>query len=74
MEVQPQFGQLIRDLRKKRSLSQEKLAELSDLHVNHISFIERGQRTPSLQVFIQLSKGLGQKPSELMQLVETKIK
>ncbi|MCM1451298.1 MAG: helix-turn-helix transcriptional regulator [Clostridium sp.] len=39
----------IRYYRKKLKLSQEKLAELADLHPTYISNIEQGKRNLSLQ-------------------------
>ena len=47
-------------------MTQEALAEAADLHVNHISFMERGLRTPSLDVLLSLADGLGTTASELV--------
>lgn len=52
------LGSRIRELRKERGLSQEKLAELSDVHRNFIGFIERGERNAGIQTFIAIAKGL----------------
>ena len=48
------LGQRIRDLRRKRGLTQEKLAELVDLSVPYISHLERGTKKP-----IRLAECLG---------------
>ena len=51
------FGKLLKVLRKKRKLTQEKLAELSDLSVVHIQRLEG--RSPSgvtLETLIKLSR------------------
>ena len=53
------LGQRIRDLRRKRGLTQEKLAELVDLSVPYISHLERGTKKPSLAVLIRLAELLG---------------
>ena len=53
------LGQRIRDLRRKRGLTQEKLAELVDLSVPYISHLERGTKKPSLAVLIRLAECFG---------------
>ncbi len=68
------FGEVLRDLRKQKGLSQEKLAELANLHDRHISFIERNLRTPSIIVVFQLAKALEMEASELIMLVEKRMK
>ena len=48
------MGDRIKETRKKRELTQEQLAEKVDVTLEYISQIERGLRTPSMQVFIKL--------------------
>lgn len=71
--VVKRFGEVLRDLRKQRGLSQEKLAELANLHDRHISFIERGLRKPSIVIVFQLAKALNIEASELIRMVEKRI-
>jgi len=52
------FGQIVRKHRKARFLTQEQLAEKSDLAPKMISLIERIQRNPSLNVADSIAKGL----------------
>ncbi len=59
------FGQRVRDLRLARGLSQEKLAELADLHRTYVSSLERGQRNVSLENIHALARGLGVRPQDL---------
>ena len=48
------MGDRIQDTRKKRGFTQEQLAEQAEITVEYISQIERGLKTPSMQVFIKL--------------------
>jgi len=52
------FGHVVRKHRKARFLTQEELAERSDLAPKMISLIERLQRNPSLNVADSITKGL----------------
>ena len=53
------IGRHIREKRLERGLSQEKLAELSDVGVTHISHIETGNTIPSLKSFLAIANALG---------------
>ena len=64
------FGEIIRDLRTKRGLSQEDLADLSGLHRNAVGLLERGERTPSVETLFALGHELGIKPSTLVTKLE----
>ena len=48
------MGDRVQDTRKNRGLTQEQLAEKIDITVEYMSQIERGLKTPSMQVFIKL--------------------
>ncbi len=48
------MGDRIREARKHKELTQERLAELLDISVESVSHIERGSRLPSMQVFIKI--------------------
>ncbi|GEM_PF-162120 len=52
------LGSRIRTLRKEKGIKQEQLAELVDKTTEHISFIERGERAPSLELLLHLSHAL----------------
>jgi transcriptional regulator with XRE-family HTH domain len=52
------LGERIRALRKEKNIKQEKLAELVDKATEHISFIERGERAPSLELLLDLARVL----------------
>lgn len=48
----------IKKYRLEKGLSQEKLAELTDLSSNYISMIERAEKTPSLTTLINIANAL----------------
>lgn len=52
------LGQRIRDLRRKRGLTQEQLAELADLSTPYVSHLERGSKKASLAVLVRLAESL----------------
>ena len=52
------FGTKIRSLRLKKRLSQEKLAELADLHRTYIGQIETGKRNIALKNIAKLAEAL----------------
>lgn len=60
------LGDRIREARKGQSLSQEKLAELADIHVNHLRRIELGQANPTYLVLVRLSTALEMALSRLL--------
>lgn len=65
-----QFGLRVRQLRKQAGLSQEKLAELADLHRTYVSGIERGDRNVSLINIVRLAKALHVTSGELLKGIE----
>lgn len=53
------IGERIQELRKKRKLSQEQIAERADISPNYLSRIECGKENPTLDMFIKLARALG---------------
>ncbi len=64
------LGEAIRDLRKERGISQERLSLDSGVHRNYIGGIERGERQPTITTIATLAAGLGVRPSELIAQAE----
>jgi transcriptional regulator with XRE-family HTH domain len=53
-----QFGRKVQCVRNEQKISQEKLAELSELDRTYISSVERGQRNISLLNIIKIADAL----------------
>jgi transcriptional regulator with XRE-family HTH domain len=64
------FGQAVRKFRLKRPLSQERLAELANIHRTYIGDVERGPRNISLVNMIRIAKSLQVPLSRLVQEME----
>ena len=64
------FKEVLRELRVKNNLSQEKLAELCDLDRTYISLLERGLRQPTITTIFKLTEALNIDPSEFIKLIE----
>jgi len=67
------FGKIIKELRTSRSISQEKLSEITGLDRTFISLIETGKRNPTLTTIVKIANGLNIKPSELLSEFEKRI-
>ena len=70
MSAPRRFGAAIRELRLRKLLSQEALADAAGLHRTYVGSIERGERNPSLVNIVRLADALGVSPAELMQAME----
>ena len=64
------FGKIIYKKRMALKISQEKLAEKSNLHRTYISLLERGLRQPTLDATFKIAKALQIKPHLLIKLLE----
>lgn len=63
--VTEKFGSRVRELRKKKGLTQEKLAELAMIDYSYLNLIESGKRNPSLKRIAKLARVLDVKLKEL---------
>jgi len=61
------FGISLRETRKRRGLSQERLAELTGLSTNYVGEMERGLKAPGLPVIVRLARALDVGVNELLQ-------
>lgn len=60
------MGKRIRQKRLSKSMTQEELAERTNLTVAYIGMIERGERTPSLETFVQIANQLNATADEFL--------
>ena len=65
-DVQERFGTRLRQVRKKKAVSQEKLAADAGLHRTYVSSVERGERNISLVNIERLAVALGVRMRELI--------
>jgi transcriptional regulator with XRE-family HTH domain len=63
------FGRRVRALRLERGLSQEKLAELAELHRNYVGGVERGERNIALLNIVALARALKVRASKLFETI-----
>lgn len=64
------IGQIVREYREKRQLSQESLSALSGLSRPYIGEIERGESNLSFTSLIAVAHGLGIAASEILREYE----
>lgn len=65
------FGDRIRAGRVEKGITQEKLGELIEKSTEHISYLERGERSPSFEVILDVAQALDLPIASLMSLEES---
>lgn len=65
METKDLIGLRIKELRKHKGLSQERVAEIMGISPKYLSNIERGKENPTLDTFIKLANALNIELSEI---------
>lgn len=65
MDLKQKIGKRIKELRKSRKLSQERLSELADIAQNSLSNIETGDNFFTAETLEKLAKALEIEPQEL---------
>ncbi len=68
------FGQVLKQRREALNLSQEELAFEAGLHRTYISLLERGVKSPTLNVLFRLAEALDIPPSQFIQEIEVQLK
>jgi transcriptional regulator with XRE-family HTH domain len=64
------LGLAVRDLRGRRGISQEELANRSGVHRTYLGGIERGHRNPSYTNILKIAGALHVRASELLARAE----
>lgn len=67
------LGAVVKERRIQQGLSQERLAELAEVHVNFVSLIERGQQAMSVTSLESIANALDTKPSKLLVAAERRL-
>lgn len=70
MNLSEAFGATIRRLREEKGISQETLAEASDLDRTFISMLERGVKQPTLRTLWAIAEALEVAPHAIIKKVE----
>lgn len=68
--VDTTFGEVIRELRLERGLSQEDLSFATGRHRTYVSLIERGRSSPTIRTLWLLAEALEVRPSEIIKRIE----
>lgn len=63
--IKNMLGKRIKEIRKRRGYTQEKLAELASIETPSMSNIENGKNYPNFETLEKISKALNVKPYEL---------
>jgi transcriptional regulator with XRE-family HTH domain len=66
MLVMVKIGDRLKDLRVRRALTQEELAEKADVGTNTVARLERNETEPHMSTLSKLAQALGVDPSELI--------
>ena len=67
------FGETLKELRERAELTQAQLGKKAGITRIHVGFLERGDRLPSLDVFVRLCRALGTRPSRVMERIEDRM-
>jgi transcriptional regulator with XRE-family HTH domain len=68
------FGKAVRKFRSAAGISQEKLAELAEIHRTYMGDVERGERNISIVNMVKIAEGLKKKLSDVVREMEKNLK
>lgn len=58
MDIKKMIGDRLKELRTRKDVTQEQLAEKVEINTKYLSSIERGKENPTLDIFIRIAKAL----------------
>lgn len=67
-EILQVFAANVKSHREALGVSQEKLAEMANLHRTYIGSLERSEKVPSLMTIVKISRALNLKVSQLIDI------
>ena len=73
MPINMAVAETLRELRQKKGISQEKLAEAIDSHQVYISEIETGKKIPSLPVIYRVARYFEISLSDFVAMIEERM-
>ena len=70
MDIKVVFGNVLKELRAEKGVSQERLALEAELDRSYVSALERGIYQPSITKLFDIARVLGVRPGEIIDRVE----
>ena len=72
-ELRQAFGEVIRELRQDRNLSQEELSFSCGRHRTYVSLLERGRNTPTIETVWRIAEALEVSAVDLIAAVQERL-
>ena len=66
------FGAAVRERRKARGWTQERLAEAAGVSALQVGFCERGDNVPKLTLILRIAQALRVRPGELLDHIKVR--
>ena len=73
LEITQTLGEVIRDLRRSKGLSQEEFGEVAGMHRTYVGMVERGEKNITLANLVKVSQALDITASELLRQAEERL-
>lgn len=74
MGLEKIFGNILKEIRRDKAITQEKLAHECQLDRTYISLLERGLRQPTISTLFKLSLALEISPQKFIEKIEREYK